>query len=367
MPIIYASITIDKALADDMILNYKDNLINIIITKHAYDSDDTDWSSCMYEEDYISGQCEYFTDDKISDTQDLDYIDSEVTGDAKRKDVYRTITIGLMRLALINGNKKRFNMTLYNTTMTNAIMTTLAGLNDVVMQPLVYDETLSQVIVPSVDSISKAIDALNNVRVLYDTPYRFFMDFNATYLLASDGTSVPRKGQRITDLLISVKKATDVSGMIEGVYINKSQKNYQINISSTNFTISDNQTAEKTTTDVIAISTSGYKQEESLDIDKSSSLDSKTTTVSIPNDNLNMIQNIKAQAETNTVRVNMIKDNVDGDIIDINGIVVIHNLDDQSKYNGQYLLSRKRELFMSDGFDFTMTVIADYKKLNKVV
>lgn len=80
-----------------------------------------------------------------------------------------------------------------------------------------------------------------------------------------------------------------------------------------------------------------------------------------------MIENIKAEAETNTVRVSIIKDNIDGSIIDVNSLVVFHHLDENAKYNGQYILTRKRELLLNAGMDFTMTVVANYKKLRKVV
>ena len=366
MPLIYASIVVDKNLADDMIRNYKENLFNISISKHAYDPDDNDWISNLCDEEYIYGQFEYFTDEKPNDNADVDYPD--VDDDTKnRKDIYRTITIGFMKVSLINDIKKRFNMTLTNTTMTNAISTVTAGLKGLVLQPLTYNDTLPQIIVPSVDSVSKAIAALNNVKVLYSTPYRFFMDFHATYLISSDGSSNLRKGQRIADLLISVKKVTDINGMQEGIYINRQQKNYQINISSTNVTIHDSQISDKLSTDVIAISAGGVTQEANIDVDKSSAIDNKYTTVAIPNDNLNLISNIKAEAETNAVRVSIIKDNIDSSIIDINSLVVMHHLDEGYKYNGQYILTRKRELLLNDGMDFIMTVIANYKKLRKVV
>lgn len=365
MPLIYVGLTIDKNLADDMKLNYRENLINIKISRHEYDPDDDDWILNWIEDDYINGQCEYFTEDsKINDNKEIDYGTEE---NEDRADIYTNITIGLMRLSLINQNKRRFNMTLYNTTMTNALMTVTQDVENLVLEPLSYNDVLEQIIVPSVDSISKAVNALNNVKVLYSTPYRFFMDFDATYLISSEGNSVPRKGQRITDLLISIKKATDTEGMIEGVYINRKQKNYQINISSTNVEIKDNQISEKTMTDVVGINTSGAKQEVSIDMDQSVSNTAKFATIAIPNDNLNMIQNIKAEAETNGLFVTITKDNIDSDIININSLVVIHHLDENTKYNGQYILYHKRELLLSDGLDFTMTVVANYKKLRKVV
>lgn len=363
MPIMYASINVNYKIADDMIRNYRDNLINVSITKHAYDPEDDNWYESTMDEEYIEGQFEYFTDDKVTDTAELQEMDPDEDEIGEKKDLYRKITIGLMKLSLINKNKIRFNMTLYNTDMTNAIMTSTKGLVNLVMEPLSYNDLLPQIIVPSVDSVNKIISALNNVKVLYPSPYRFFMDFDYAYLLSSDGISVPRKGQRITDVLYAVKKITNTSGMKEGMYINRSQKNYQINISNTNVDIYDNQAADKSMTDVVAIPASGDKQEQTVNMDKSTSVDNKYATVNIPNDNLNMIKNITAAAAANAVEVCMIKDNIDASIIDINGVTVIHHLDEDSKYNGQYLLTRKREILLNDSFDFTMTVVANYKKL----
>lgn len=361
MPIMYASINVDYKVADDMIRNYKDNLINVSITKHSYDTDDEEWFNNMLDEEYIEGQFEYFTDDKVTETSELQEMDPDATDE--KKDLYRKITIGLMKLSLINCNKIRFNMTLYNTDMTNALMTSTKGLVNLVMEPLAYNDLLPQIIIPSVDSVSKIIQALNNVKVLYPSPYRFFMDFDYTYLLSSDGVSVLRKGQRIADLLYCVKKITNTSGMKEGMYINRPQKNYQINISNTNVDIYDNQAADKSMTDVVGIPASGDKQQQAVNMDKSTAVDNKYASVNIPNDNLNLIKNITAAASANCVEVCMVKDNIDASIVDINGITVIHHLDEDAKYNGQYLLSRKREILLNDSFDFTMTVVANYKKL----
>lgn len=364
MPLVFASITIDKRLADDMIINYRENLINVQIQKFAYDSDDEFYMNNKCDEEYIYGQFEYFTDDKINDNDEIDYATEE---NEERKDIYRTITIGLMKLSLINQNKKRFNMTLMETTMTNALMTVTRGLEDLVMEPLTYDEVIPQLILPSTDSISKMISALNQTKVFYSTPYRFFMDFDATYLLSSDGTSVKRKGQNITDVLIVVKKTTDSAGMTEGVYLNRSEKCYQINIGSNNVDIRDNHTIEKSVTQLVAIQASGEKQEASLDIDTSSTNTDKVATITIPNENINMIKNIKAQTETGASYVCIVKDNIDSELININSITVMHHLDENVAYNGQYLLARKREILMNNGYDFNISVVATYKKLRKVV
>lgn len=368
MPIVYASIKVDSKVADDMILNYKSNLINLTITKYQYDPDAEIWVPGMgISEPYLDGQFEYFTDEKPDDNAVVNELGELVLpeGDGE-EDHWRQITIGLMKLKLINNNKIRFNMTLLNTNMTDALMTVTKDLTDLVMEPLVYDDILPQIIIPPVDSVSKIIDALNTIKVFYPTKYRFFMDFDYSYLLSSNGTTVLREGQTISDLLISVKEVNDVKGMQEGCYINNTQKNYQVNVSVSSVGIQENQAADKSATDVVAVNTSGEKQEESLNVDKADPTDVKYTSVTIPNDNLNMVKNIVAETESNNVQVSVVMEHIDSSIIDINGLTVIHHIDRDAKYNGQYLLGRKRELFINNEVDFTVMVVGNYRKLKPV-
>lgn len=370
MPIVYACIKVESRMADDMIRNYKENLINLTITKYQYDPEEEVWLPGMgISEPYIDAQFEYFTDEKPNDNAVIEENADEIKegdGEGEGDDTWRQITIGLMKLKLINNNKIRFNMTLYNTDMTNALMTATSGLTDLVMEPLVYNDILPQIIIPSVDSVSKIIDALNTVKVFYPTKYRFFMDFDYSYLLSSSGTTVLREGQRISDLLISVKTVTDVSGMREGCYINSAQKNYQVNVPSNAVSIQENQAADKSATDVIAITTSGETQEQSLNVDQADPTDVKYTSVTIPNDNLNMVKNIASEAESNNVQISVIMEHIDSSIVDINGLTVVHHIDEDAKYNGQYLLGRKRELYLNNGMDFIVMVVGNYRKLRPV-
>lgn len=356
MPLIYVSMALDKNLVDDMILNYKENLMNITIYKYLYDEDGY---LPRIEEEYVKGQCEYYIDEEVNPVAPLDY-----SGDnSERDDILRTITIGMMKLDLINGNKKTFDLIPNNTAMVDIVKYCTKHLKTLVLEPFEFNEVIPQIIVPRTDSVSKVIKFLNNVKVFYSTPYRFFMDFDATYLISSSGLEIPKKGERINAVLIVVKSVTDYVGMPDGMFTNKKQKNYQINVPITSTSVSTDKLTEKSYTNITAITTSGGIENTSVDVAKPEYSDDKTQTVRLPNDNSNMLLNLKAETESNGMFAVVCKEKIDGSIFNINNRIEIKHIDEYSSYNGRYLLTRKRELFVTDGYDFVMSTIVNLKKL----
>lgn len=217
MPMIYMGLNIHTDLMKDMVKNVNNNLFNLEVYKYKYDEDNY---IEPFEELYIRDQCTYF----IVDTNN-DGIESDLDGepDSDEEDYVR-IQIGLMKISLINDNKVLFNNTFLNTNLSSAVGSVVKHIKNMVMEPLTYgNEILDQISIYQ-DSVSKSLESINSVKALYSTPYRFFMDFDATYLVSSRGLEVPKKGEKITAVLICIKKPADYVGMDDGMYVNKSQK-----------------------------------------------------------------------------------------------------------------------------------------------
>lgn len=357
MPIIYIGLNIDKNLADDIIKNEKENLINLEVYKFKYDDDG---DIMRIDEAYIRAQCTYFTADDVNPTPELDYADNE---DGVRDDVFRQITIGLMQISLINDNAKVFNSTFDKTTLTNAVRTITNHIDDMLIEPLTYgNEELSQIAVYQ-DTVSKSLEALNKVKVFYSTQYRFFMDFDTTYLLSTRGLEVPRKGEKITAVLICIKKVEDYIGMDDGMYTNRSQGNYQINVSIGSTSSYTDKLTDKIYNNIIAVTNSGEKMQFELDIDKSSYGSTKSKTVYIPNDNIHMAENIKSQTENSGVLLTVCKECIDTTVFTPNHRIVVKHTDDNQDKNGDYIMTRKREIFVRDGMDFILSTMVNLRKI----
>lgn len=357
MPTIYMGLNIDKNLADHMILNEKTNVINLEIYKFRYD--DQEFIPRL-EEVCVRAQCTYFMTDDINPDKEIDYAD---TTDGIRTDIYKRINLGLMKIQPININKQVCNKTFTQTTLLNGVRTILNHVEDILMEPLSYADDILNEISVFKDSVSKSLEALNGIKVFYSTPYRFFIDFNLTYLLSSKGLEVPRRGESIAAVLICIKETKDTIGMDDGMYINRSQGNYQINIVSSSTALSTDKLTEKVYNNLVAITNSGEKTSIELNLDKSSYGSSKTKTIYIPNDNVHMIDNIKAQVENGGTSLTICKECLDCDALTPNHRIIVKNLPEHADKNGDYLISRKREIYVRDGKDFVMSTMANLRRI----
>lgn len=358
MPIIYITLAIDKNLVDDICKNVDTNLMNLTIYKHLstddYDFDDID-------DEYFSDQCAYFVNDQMNPNKEIDYGE----GNEDKDDIITEITLGLIPLKPMNRNMKTFNVTLNNSTMINAIKYVLSEFDNLVIEPLDYNPTLEAIPIAAQDTITKALNTLNNIKVFYRTPYRYFMDFGYTYLVSSGGYPVPKRNEKINTVLIVTKSPLDAVGIEEGMTINRKQKNYQIRVPVADAQFYNNKATEKIQTQFKVVDSYGSTDTVTVDINSSSYNNDKAKTLGLTNDNTNMAENIKAKTESEIMQMSIVKDCIDSEALSINNTIVIKNEENHEMYDGQYLLSRKREIFMLNGSDFYMTVLANFKMIRK--
>lgn len=356
MPVVYIGLNLHDSLVKDMIKNYNSNLINLEVYKFKYDDDNF---IPRLEEVYIRDQCTYLIIDTENNGTNSDLPNQP---DSNEED-YVHIDIGLMKVSLINDIRTLFNQTFNNTTLTNAVCTITNHIPNILIEPLSYGEELLNQISIYKDSVSKSIEELNNVKVLYSSPYRFFMDFDITYLLSSKGMGVPRKGEKILAVLICIKKPADYMGMDDGMYVNKTQKNYQINVCLDSTSTYNDILTDKIYNNIMAITNSGEKTQVDLNIDKSVYGSTKTKTVYIPNDNTHMAENIKAQTENGGVQITLCKESIDTTVLSPNHRIIIKHTDDNQDKDGDYLMTRKQEIFVRDAKDFILSTIVSLKKI----
>src|SRR5699024_9413210 len=123
---------------------------------------------------------------------------------------------------------------------------------------------------------------LNNIKVFYSTPYRFFIDFDCGYLLSSAGTMVPKKGDSINSILIIIRDPLHPQAMEEGMITNYNTKNYQIDISAADSQVYQNRVTEKLYTSLSSISEQGQTKSQALSINQSKYSNDKTEIIRTP-------------------------------------------------------------------------------------
>jgi hypothetical protein len=272
--------------------------------------------------------------------------------------------LGLIKQESIQGNAQSFNGIVSNTTMQDLVQHYLnkAGFSTLVEQ-FDYNSQFTQIIVPSLQTLSKTIEHLNSISVFYKTSYRFFIDFDTTYLISSSGNAVPKKGESMNSIMFNIGSVTDKASHIEGMTINKAQKMYYIPILISDCNVADDYATSQKYGSVTAITSSGSSTS-TIDTLQGSNAVSSTLTVRLGNDNTHMIENISSKISNSATSVSLYKIGIDNAIFTPNKEYSIQFNDTYSDtHNGRYLLNSKEEIFIKDGSSFIGAVLLNLSKI----
>lgn len=357
LPVIFMNITLKKDMIDDMIKKSDKNTMVLTIYKYLYRE-----NKLTTKTKYIQEEMMYFIQDDLNYRASVDYSDKE---NKDREDLLKTISIGLMGLDSINNNKKTFNTVVRKTTLINAIHFCTRHMK-MVIERLNYNPTLNELLLKPQSSTAAVIKYLNEIKVFYKTPYRFFIDFDCGYLLSSSGKAVPKKGESINSVIIVIRDPLSHEAMTEGMITNYDTKNYQIDISVADTNVTQNRVTEKVYTSVSSISESGKTKDKELKVNKSKLSKEKTQIIRTPSSNPNLIENIAAANNQSAAHVTLNKVDVDVSIFTPNKRYLIKNFDGHQDRDGDFILTRKRDLFYFETEDrFTGNAMLEFDQVIK--
>ena len=183
--------------------------------------------------------------------------------------------------------------------------------------------------------------------------------------IASSGNAVPRKGETINDVLInlinSYKKASKAQGMI----IDEAKSMYRLDVSAIDVELADYHVSDKSYSKIVGTDTMGTSTNTMLSRTDGSVVTSKTKAIRIANENSGLLSNMKASLDTAAVQMLVQKTDIDASVLTMNKKYTI-KADDvyrSSDYNGTWLLIRKRELYIREDNNFTMSTMLLFEKI----
>lgn len=355
MPMVFITLGVYQSLANKMRLNQDTGYFILDIKRCIYNSGNPDLFT-----NYISDKFIYFIAGDIDIDNSVEYKEDE-------PDENIIVTLGLLSADHVNKNKKIINGVV-DGKLSSIMYYVTSGL-PVLIEPVKNNVMMKELVLPPLNSVAKALEYLNSVQVFYDTPYIFFIDFDISYLLSSSGRSVKAKNDTITTVIMNIFHwEDDPESKIQGINTNKGQSVYQINISSANCEISDNNLSEKLFRKINAANTSGINTSGNIAARSSKSpIVSKSKSVRIGNDNNGLLNHMIHTIDSSAVQIVVQKTDIDPDIFTINKEYHIdaYNAYGSDIYNGRYLLVRKRELYVRDDETFTSNTMLSFKKLPK--
>lgn len=346
-PILFATVSLDKNIIDDMIKNKDTNTITLTIAKYNTVAD------FPIEQNYIKSEFIYFLSDNLNYQKDLDYSGIE----EGTEDKFKVINIGLMKKELIDNNKVLINDIVIDTTITDIVYKHLSHMN-VLIEPFKNQKPIKRFIIPPMTTISSFIQYLDNYNSLYNSRYRLFFDHNKTYLISSDGNSVKAKDDDYFTVMININNTTISESKYQGMTTNNFVNSYIIDVDANDIEIYKDKDTVRSKNTIIGIDSDGNIRKGSINNDSLEKVKIERVTSS----NLDKVDIATDELENTTV-INIVKNDLDTSVLTINKQYNITSYTDLKENDGKYLLVRKREIYNREGDEFILTNILTMKKI----
>lgn len=272
---------------------------------------------------------------------------------------YKNITIGLVSANMMNVLHKSFNGIYNMITQEELVQLALEGMGNIVMQPLKYNNAYKSVIIPPLNTRYKLLEWIFDKDPFYDSIFTFFMDFKNTYLISKNGIAVPGNDAKPTSVMVSVKDYNTREAFSDGFTVQNGA--YMVYVNSTNTNVVVNNATEKVSNNLISYSDKNETQNLNMNINNAISGSTKTTYVRSKN-----AAAIKNELQSNSVMIELMKQNLDSEIFTPNKVYNVSNYRDYKKYDGTYYLSYKREFYnMAESGAFTVSCNIGLKMVGK--
>lgn len=355
MPMIFATMSLDKNLIDMMVQNQDHGYIVLTIQRAIANSDMPD----LYV-DYISDKFIYFIAEDKNKNTEMDYAESN----KDRADIFKVISIGMLSMDHVNKNKKSINGVV-NGKFSSVLYYITSHLKILIEQPN-ENIMISNRFLPPMNSTSKMIEYLNSLNTLYSTKYRFFIDFDCAYLISSSGKKIEKDGEDISTIYFVLRQTYDEASKLQGMLIDEEQKLYQIECDSIDCELADNHVMDKSFSKISATNTSGTNTVSKLSsVSNDSVITPKTKSIRISNDNTGLLENMIAASDSEAIQLLIQKTDIDSSVLTINKEYLVNAEDvyGHKDYNGKYILTRKRELYIREDDSFIMNTMILLEKI----
>ena len=346
MPVIYLSLAVTNDIYTKLIENEKRAKIYFCLSRYNIYS-----GSSMYKK-YIEGQFTYIRPKSDPNyTQDL--VDTTSSDNS-----YRTITIALISMDILNKLRTSFNGIYGEIDQNTLILKALEGLDMVVETPI-YNPVYDTITIPALNSKMKLLQFLFDECPFYDTNYTFFVDFKKGYLLDMRGKYCDAKDGQLSTVMFDIREVTEETSYYEGMEIKNDA--YYIHINPARTDIKENKATDKVTNQMVFVDTEGGVEYVDLNINNNEDADVKQSIVR--GSNAVLYKNIM---ESNTIIIELSKENLDSDIFTPNKEYIINNYENYADYNGNYTLLSKKEIIVNKQGEFNLSLGLSLRKVGNI-
>ena len=216
---------LDKNFMDKLIMLANNASIFLYCEKILYDQNNQPISSTPVQTDW-SGEYTYVASSDINYNKEIDYMGDN---SQDKKDVYKEIMLGIFFKEANERNNCTENRVIRETSIQNTVIKSMDSM-PLLIEPFDYNNVIDQLAIPPQESLVKFIDFMNQYKVFYETPYRFFIDAKCTYLLSSSGQATECKNEKYSSVYFDVFSLVQTGGFIEGMEEDDTNKRYVVPI-----------------------------------------------------------------------------------------------------------------------------------------
>lgn len=353
IPIIYMGVKLETALYNKMVINSENATIVLTIQRAK------NIGKILTYKDYIKDTFTY----TMSSNPDYNVtIEKESKTDNKIAQNYREGYLALIQLNTTDNNKKIINNIIKNSNMMSIIHKYTSHMK-MVMEPIHTDKYFNFLIIPPLESCAKLISYLNKQSIFYREGYRYFVDFDRTYLLSAEGNAVDGKDGLYSTVIINITDPVDEISSQTGIITDAQNKAYIININANNTILDVKKSEDKIFNKVMGVDSYGNTRELELNIPRSKGSSDKLRLERVPLDNIDYTNYLRDNIENTTIMLSITKTEVDSSLITPNKEYIVRNYPTFSEYNGRYVLSFKKETFFNQENTFISNVIFGLRKI----
>lgn len=351
LPIIYVVMAVDSDMYTN-IIRYKETAkFYLNINKQNKNTVASISKNC------ISGSFSY-----IPSAQNPNYTE-QLNKDSGFVDTsYRRIMVGLVSIELTNKLRNSFNGVYQGIDQATLIGMALEG-TDCIIEELTYNDYFDSIMIPPIASRYKLLQYIFDKGAFYDTNFRYFMDFEKSYLLSKKGDAIDAGDGELSSVIVDIRSVTEDEAYYNGIEIKNGA--YYLYINPSNSTVTLNQGTEKVANQLVVVDEEKTSMMD-ISINKTEGSDIKQSFIRSDTRNQTNAAIYKNELETNSIITEILKQHIDGSPFVPNRSILVNNYGEYSKYNGKYLLAYKKEFFKCVAGEFILSCVVGLKKIGNI-
>lgn len=342
LPIIYINFNVASKLFDDIVKYRKTAKFYLDI------SSDNILSQNSIPEKVLTGLFSYIPS-VTTPNPTADMVDQTKTQDTS----YQGLTIGLIPDEINDIVRTPFNGVYSGIDQQTLVAIALEGSKNCIIEPLEYNKKYPQVLIPPLNSKAKMLKFLFEMDPFYNTWYRYFNDFKYTYLLSQKGKSILKKKEQV---IINIENAVSNNSYIEGIFKNGNTYSFYVNGMNAKYSVTDDSMGMMAT-EVVTVDSdmpAAFLKLKNKHQGTEKRIYARTKTGGV----------VKNVLDESTHSIEIMKENIDGNIFTPDKEYIIKNTGDSTKYDGTYLLVYKRSFYKSIGDSYVTYCTMGFKPVS---